>query len=467
MALLSDLTVLPVSLGHFRVVRELGVGGSSRVYLCERIGSFSQRVAIKILHGLHSTSGVETEHRALSSLEHENIVRLLDQRLSDAGQHYLVMEYVDGLPIDQFCDANRLSIPARIRLLIEVMAGVGYAHRHMIVHADLKPSNILVNSQGEPKLLDFGIAAMLGCQAMDTDVEHPGFTPAYASPEQMLGGSLSVASDVYSLGVVATVLLAGITPVDETGMTPLERLRRLEGNQLGSLADARSMSKSALLRTLAGDLEAILENALQTIPENRYGTVAAFCDDLKNYLDGRPIAATPATIYIRVFKWVRRHSLVASLSAALLISISLSVAGVTVQTARAAAQRRVTQTQLQDLVRLTGELDGELFDSARPLAASDAARKTLLQGATKTLDQLTADDSGDPEVAIGVAQQYERLAQSWLSLGEAGDYSVGQASTDVDHAISLLENLPESSRTSAAVKQQWSELIDLKNKLKR
>jgi hypothetical protein len=139
----------------------------------------------------------------------------------------------------------------------------------------------------------------------------------------------------------------------------------------------------------------------------------------------------------------------------LLISISLSVAGVTVQTARAAAQRRVTQTQLQDLVRLTGELDGELFDSARPLAASDAARKTLLQGATKTLDQLTADDSGDPEVAIGVAQQYERLAQSWLSLGEAGDYSVGQASTDVDHAISLLENLPESSRTSAAVERTY------------
>ena len=457
----------PSMIGPFRIIRQLGRGGSSTVYLGERVDSFAQRVAIKLLYENQSTAVLDSEHRLLSSLDHTHIVRLLDQGIAEGGRRYLVMEFVDGMPVDRYCDAHQLTISARIQLLMKVMRGLDYAHRRMIIHADLKPSNILVDAQGEPKLLDFGIASSLGTTSADRDVETSQFTPTYASPEQKLGRSLGVASDVYSLGVVVAVLLAGIAPDGGPDRTLSRHLKRLNGSQLQGLADARSTNKSALIKTMAGDLDAVLGKALQAAPEERYVTVAAFKDDLKNYLEGRPVLASPATASVRLQKWVWRHWLVASLSAALLIALGLSAAGVAVQTSRAAHQRRVARTQLQDLVRLTGELDGELFDSVRTLAASDAAKKTLLLGAAKTLDRLAADDAGDPEVAVGVARQYQRLAQSWLSVSDSPGDSIRHAAMDVDRAMSVLDKLPERSRTSTAVQRQRSELLALKSSLKR
>ena len=191
----------PGSIGPFRIVRVLGTGGNGTVYLGERMEQFSQRVAIKVVgdrvFAEEAAAATEREERILASLDHEDIVRLLDQGVSERGERYLVMEYVDGLPIDAFCDAKRLTVEARLRLMLPVMEAVIHAHRHLVVHGDLKPANILVTPEGLAKVLDFGIATMVGAQGATNTGAH---TPEFASPEQVAGERVGIASDVYSLG---------------------------------------------------------------------------------------------------------------------------------------------------------------------------------------------------------------------------------------------------------------------------
>jgi serine/threonine protein kinase len=244
----SDQDVPPESIGCFRVVRQLGRGSASTVYLGERADSFSQRVAIKLLHETQSRTALDNEHRLLSSLDHAYIVRLLDQGVAENGLCYLVMEFVDGAPIDQYCDAKRLSAVERIQLLIKVLSALSYAQRHLVVHADIKPSNILVDAAGEPKLLDFGISRRSGSadeRGKPYDRDGAQFTPAFASPEQLAGESVSAVSDIYSAGLVARQLLKAGGP---------------------SIA--------------ADDLSLILNKATRSEPELRYRSAQEFADDL-------------------------------------------------------------------------------------------------------------------------------------------------------------------------------------------
>jgi eukaryotic-like serine/threonine-protein kinase len=435
----------PAFIGPFRIVRALGGGGMGEVYLGERVELFSQRVAIKVLHSTGSVDGESVaamrEEGVLVALDHSNIVRLLDRGVLGGGLRYIVMEYVEGVAIDAFFEERRLSVRDRIRLLMQVMDAVAYAHRRLVVHSDLKPANILVTSSGEPKLLDFGVATLL--QNADErpagGVDSPGYTPLFASPEQRDGGRVTVCSDIYSLGVIAQLLLTGIAPA------PLQD----SSQQMGRVA--------------SGDLEAVLMKAMEVEPEDRYSNVEAFRADLQRYLDGRPVSARAATRGDRVGKWVRRHRLAAAMSLVFLGAVVLSSVGVVWQTAQAARQRRIAENRLHDLVRLTGTLEGELYESVEPLARAEGAKSALLQGATETLDTLAADDRRDAVLSLELAQQYGKLARLELAQQNKSNAAVRTlALANVAKGAALLKTISTSDAAYAAAQRQMAELMALR-----
>jgi Tol biopolymer transport system component/tRNA A-37 threonylcarbamoyl transferase component Bud32 len=278
--------------GPFRLVREIGRGGMGVVYLAERVdGEVKQRAAVKLMQPGGSEIRRDRflqERVILAGLTHPNIAHLLDAGHLGDGQPYLAMEYVEGKPIHQF--AEGFSIRAKIDLFLKVCAAVAYLHKHLVVHRDLKPSNILVPALGEPKLLDFGIAKMLDLETDRTATQLRMLTPDYASPEQMSGGAIGKSSDVYSLGAVLHYLLTGQRP----GETRPE----------------------AFPPEMKGELRSILQRAMRPEPEERYATVEEFAEDLKAYLDSRPIRARRGDWAYRGKKFVRRHSIGVALSSA-------------------------------------------------------------------------------------------------------------------------------------------------------
>ena len=464
----------PEAIGKFRIAGHLGGGGMGEVYLGERTEPFSQRVAIKVLHGGDSMG--ETSHAAmheetvLVSLDHANIVRLLDRGVAEGGLRYLVMEYVEGVAIDAFCDERGLSLRDRIGLLMQVMDAVAYAHRHLVVHADLKPQNILVTSAGVVKLLDFGIATWLR-KPGETEagrVEVASYTPLFGSPEQRDGGRVMVASDIYSLGAVGLLLLAGRRPGEVAGRGVSRPGWELDSaGALKSPRGEKTIPRKDVVK-IADDLEAIFNKAMQPEPEDRYAGVDAFRADLQCYLEGREVTARAANRAERLGKWVGRHRLAAALGLAFICAVALSSAGVVWQTAKAARQRRIAETRLHDLVRLTGTLEGELYDSVNPLANSDAAKGYLLRGATDTLDSLAADDSRDTALSLELAQQYAKLASLQIAQkrpGQADAAAQQRALADVTRANALLREIPARSSRYGEAQRQMKELAALERRI--
>ena len=444
-----------IHLGAFRVIEPIGMGGSSTVYLGDRRKDFSQRVAIKVMQVLAEPEGLEGQ--ALSSLDHPNIVRLLDQGISADNHRYLVMEYVDGVSIDRFCDSMRLSIIARVRLVLKVMAAVSYAHRHLIVHADLKPSNILVDSGGEPKLLDFGIASTLG---EDTTSSRPFFSPAFASPEQQSGLAVTASTDVFGLGVLLRLLLTGNAKENQGRHDASGSLKRSDKPEWKRLAEARSMTVSELRHAISPDLEAILERSLQDEPASRYPSVDAFSADLQAYLEDRPVSALPATRAKRLSKWMVRHRIAAASAAVVLAAVTISAVGITVQSARAEYQRSVAEARLRELVRLTSTLDGELYESIKGLPQSDEAKDTLLKAAAHTMDQLYATDPENGTLALEIAREYAKLARLEAESAVATPSDRKQALAGLDRAIALMEQ-----RRSSVARGELEELRALRTRL--
>ena len=452
---------LPTDLGPFRLLERVGVGGHGTVYLGERREGFSQRVAIKLLHAIDRTPF--REQSLLASLEHPNIVRLLDQGISDHGRHYLVMEYIAGVSIDKFCDMNCLPLDMRLKLMRKVMDGVSFAHRRLIVHADLKPSNILVDSSGEPKLLDFGIATLLN---EDRDSSVSSFTPAYASPEQRRQLSVTIASDVYALGVLCTLLLTGSVPPTELdgSLRPgTEMLAQADAVGLKRIAQERSTTAAALRRAIHGDLDAIIAKALQPNPEERYHSVEAFSDDLQAHLESRTITARPARLMERFQKWILRHWALATAAALVSAAILISVAGVTLQMARVEYQRRLAQRRLQELVRLTAALDGELYVSVKPLPRGDAVQRSLLDNATHTLDKLANDSSGDAALSVLLAAEYIKLGrlEKDSNFPNANEQR-SRASLDAHKAIVILQQLTQRIQSAPEARKQFTDALALR-----
>ena len=341
-------------MGSWKLVREIGRGGMGVVYLAQRAaGDFEQQAALKLVQldsGSRRLARFHQERQILADLDHPGIARLLDGGLSDDNRQYLAMEYVDGERIDVFCERQGLSIRARLAIFLDVCAAVDAAHRQLVVHRDLKPSNILVTAAtggttpsgatpgraapGRVKLLDFGIAKLLsGDKAISADVTKSqvhAMTPAYASPEQLLGETVTVASDVYQLGLLLFLLLTGRLPYDLNSVS-LPQAQRLvckvpapRASSAVTQTEAEAASLGARLRReLRGDLDSLIAKALEKQPAKRYASVDALAADVRRYLRGLPIEARPATWHYRGAKFVARHRLaVAAALVALLLGVT-------------------------------------------------------------------------------------------------------------------------------------------------
>ncbi len=309
------------NIAGYRLLRQLGSGGMATVFLAERQhADFEQRVAIKILrHGVLSAADLRMfrrERQLLAALDHPNIARLIDGGATEQGLPYLVLEYVDGVPITQYCRAHDTPLRERVRLACDICRAAEHAHRAMIVHRDIKPANVLVNAEGMVKLLDFGVAKLLQADNFNTQTVDAFMTPEYAAPEQMRKGANSPALDVYALGVVLHELILGVRPQRNSPVRP----SRLVTQQ------PTGPDPSTVRRFLAGDLDNILERALQSDPLLRYRNAGELADDLQRFLDGEPVLAHPPSTWYRTKKFILRHRGAVGVSAALVVAVLASLA---------------------------------------------------------------------------------------------------------------------------------------------
>jgi eukaryotic-like serine/threonine-protein kinase len=407
-------------IGPYRIVRSLGSGGMGEVFLAERADEhYQQQVAIKLVRrGLlsrHVQGRLKLERQILATLDHPNIARLLDGGTTTDGTPYIVMEYVDGEPVDLYCDARELTIEQRLQLFRVICSAVHRAHQNLIVHRDLKPSNILVTHDGTPKLLDFGIAKRLDDRQMMhtlavTQADYRVLTPDHASPEQIRGEPITTASDIYVLGVLLYELLSGFKPFalksnrlsdlehaicEETPPAPSAVVRHEEHGAL--IAKQRRVSPAKLRRELAGDLDNIVLMAMRKEPQRRYSSVEQFASDIERYLQGMPVLARADAWTYRAGKFLARHSLVATLAAAfvaLLIGFSVTTY---LQSKSIAHERDVAQAERgrAEAAQRRAEAIAEfLIDSFRLADPSHArgkeitAREILDQGAARITKEL-------------------------------------------------------------------------------
>jgi serine/threonine-protein kinase len=448
--------------GPWRIQGEIGRGGMGVVYLAERAdGAFEQRAALKLLRrGLDSDDALERfrrERHILARLEHPHIARVLDGGAMHSGRPYLVMEYVEGLPITAFCDARRLGIDERLRLFDLVGAAVQHAHGRLVIHRDLKPANILVTASGVPKLLDFGIAKALHPDdgSLATRTIARVLTPAYASPEQVRGEAVTTATDVYGLGLVLYELLSGRRALAEPGSHPadLERavLERDPGPpslaaRTGAAAETRGTTPDRLRRRLSGDLDTIVLTALRKEPERRYASVEAMRLDLGRHAQGLPVQARRPTLAYRAGKFARRHRLAVGVAAAAFASLSGALLIVARERDRARAAETRASAVNDFLVR-------ELLQASTPEKA---------QGRTLTVAEVLANASraathafrDQPEIE---AEVRGTLAGSYAALGRPGD---ARAHAEAAHRLLARYRGADAAETLRARHRLGELLID-------
>jgi eukaryotic-like serine/threonine-protein kinase len=431
-------------IGSWRILRKIAEGGMGMVYLAERADAdFRQQAAVKLLpgHRMEHQANLRfaEERRILASLTHPNIARLIDGGTLEGGLSYLVMEYVEGINIDRYCRENALDNAAILGLVLKVCTAVQFAHSKLVVHRDIKPSNILVTAEGEPILLDFGIAKLLEDDADQaatlTRTDMRRFTPLYASPEQVEGGAITTAVDVYALGLLLFLLLTGRLPYDDSASHPrqLEQSilsgRKLAPSEAVDTIDPGTDSRSRQWmqrqkRALRGDLDTIVMMALRHEPERRYPTVAALADDLQRTLQHRPIRARADNWRYRLWRLVRRHPVAVPLSALALVAV---VAGSSVFSLLLAAQR-------DEALRLEARANTAAAFSASLLSrtaaeqdfASTLSIRELLDRAAERVESELIDS---PQVAL---QMHLALAESYVSWGHDED-AISQA----ERALSL------------------------------
>lgn len=351
---LSEATLAGQRLGSYTLDKPLGHGGMGTVWLAHRSdGRFEGQAAVKLLNaalvGHPSEQRFAREGNVLARLRHPNIAHLLDAGVAEGRQPYLILEYVEGDRIDRYCDKARLSIEQRIVLFLDVLAAVAHAHSNLIVHRDLKPPNIFVTHDGVVKLLDFGVAALLSPAAAENAVGEltyhagAGLTPEYAAPEQLLGESITTATDVYALGVVLFVLLTDRHPALPAGKTPAELMRLTVDTEAPRASEITTDIRRR--RQLHGDLDNIVGMALRRNPTERYSTVDLFAQDLRRYLALEPVSARPSSLRYRAAKFVRRHVVGVATAIAIAIVLICAVIVTTQQMVDARQQRDQAQYQ--------------------------------------------------------------------------------------------------------------------------
>ncbi|GMV28918.1 MAG: hypothetical protein AMXMBFR59_10430 [Rhodanobacteraceae bacterium] len=429
-----DHGLLPqgAALGVWRVIRELGSGGMGNVYLAERTdGLYRARAALKMLSPWLRGSAFETrfalERQILADLRHPAIATLLDGGVAPDGTPFLVMEYVEGLPITQFAQMHALDISQRLRLLLAVCHAVQHAHQNLVIHRDLKPGNILVADDGRPKLLDFGIAKLLlpvDAQRTDDAPEATRLlTPEYASPEQMRGEPVTTASDVYSLGVILHQLLVGERPrqpATDTSQPPVKPSHAVLQRASAAPPWNTPAHQLSWSRQLRGDLDTLVLTALAAEPERRYATAQQLGDDIERYLLNQPLKARPDALRYRARKFIRRHRAgvaLAAIALAVIVGAAISLAVLAVRLRderdrsaaahdRAEYQRKAAERVAQFLVRL--------FDGANPNPAEGSAptlRDVLDRGARDVSDQLKDDPAVQARLLVLMANAYRQLGE--------------------------------------------------------
>ena len=417
------------TIGPYTLISQIGQGGMGSVWLAQRSdGRFERRVAVKFVNlALAGKGGKERfkrEGSILGRLAHEHIAELVDAGVSPTGQAYLVLEYVEGEPIDQYCDRHNLDLDARIRLFLDVLAAVGHAHANLIVHRDIKPSNVLVTTGGEVKLLDFGIAKLLegeGQMGAATLLTHEGgsaLTPQYAAPEQLTGQPVTTATDVYALGVLLYVLLSGHHPVGLGPHSPAELVKAvlelepprasdaITSGNINVIAERRGTTPDKLRREVRGDLDTIVGKALKKNPQERYVSVGGFANDLQRYLKHEPIGARPDTLAYRTAKFLRRNRTVVTLTATAIVLVigSLSAGLLVANHERKVAERRFAQ--VRKLANKFIALDQDI----RGVPGSTKVRMEMVTDSLEYLTSLGSDVSGDRDLALETAYAYVRVA---------------------------------------------------------
>ncbi|MBY0375981.1 MAG: protein kinase, partial [Bryobacteraceae bacterium] len=436
-------------IGPYELVRELGSGGMGTVYLARRTGELTITAALKVLRpGLDSEfflARFAQEGQILATLEHPNIARVIDGGRTADGRPYFALEYVEGVPLDAY--AAKLGLEARLALFRQVCAAVHYAHQRLVIHRDLKPGNVLVTAEGVPKLLDFGIAKLLNEQpgALRTRGDLRLMTPEYASPEQVRGGVLTTASDVYALGVILYQLVTGKLPYEfrEQSYTEYERVIGREAPRAPSSWGGK----------VAPDLEQIVLMALRKEPERRYASAEQLSEDVRRYLEGRPVKAQPDTFGYRTSKFVRRNAWGVAAGVALLLTLGAGIAATL-------WQARIAERRFNDVRKLATSFIFEFHDAIESLPGSTPARQLVVKRGLEYLDRLAAESSGDSQLQTDVADAYVRIGNV---LGNPQSANLGDragAMRAYERAAAIFERVAKETNRPRA----WTDLADAMEK---
>jgi eukaryotic-like serine/threonine-protein kinase len=411
--------------GVYRLLSPIGQGGMGTVWLAERSdGRFERRVAIKFLHFSVAAGGAarfKREGRILGQLSHPNVAELIDAGLTAKGEPYLVIEHVEGEHIDSYCDNHSLDVESRIRLFLDVLSAVAHAHASLVVHRDLKPSNVLVRNDGQIKLLDFGIAKLLGDDATAANATlltlegGAALTPQYAAPEQLTGSMTTTTTDVYALGVLLYLLLTGQHPAGESARSPAELIKAITETEpprasdkaascpeAETVARERSSTPEKLRRLLRGDLDTIISKTLKKTPAERCGSVTALADDLQRYLKHEPISARPDSFTYRASKFIHRNKLGVAITALVLIGIASALIVIRGEARRA-------EYRFQQVRKLAHTVLFDVNPQIELLAGSTPARELLVKTSLEYLDSLSAEAGNDARLQLEVAEAYNKI----------------------------------------------------------
>ncbi|HYP14227.1 MAG TPA: serine/threonine-protein kinase [Bryobacteraceae bacterium] len=455
--------LLETRLGNYRILQLIGEGGMGAVYRAMRDeGDFPLQVAVKVVkRGMDSKAILRRfreERRILARLDHPNIAKLLDGGITPDGRPYFVMEFLEGTPIHVYCQKHDLSVRERIDLFLGACSAVEYSHRNLIVHRDLKATNILVSDGGMPKLLDFGIAKLLthdSTTSQETTIAAERLmTPDYASPEQIRGEAITTSTDVYSLGVLLFEVLTGQRPFRLLGLSNAEMSRVIATTDPPKPS---SVAPAHFRQQLKGDLDTIVLKALERSPDRRYASVQALAEDLQRHLMGKPVKAQPDRVSYRVRKFLGRHR--TSVAAGVLITLAFFglATAYAWQFGVAQAREREARKRFTDLRELAtsflGDLDGEL----NKIPGSTPAREILASKVLRYLDMLAHDDIQDRSLQRELATAYDRL----------GDVQGGPKSSNLGNSAAALESYGKSltilERLSTAEPQNGQLALDLAN----